>query len=169
MQTKLSKIGLGICASDFAAVMSTPFGKLGIRCNRQHVQELVFLPPSYLAQEAINPLAKRVIQQVERYLENPTAPFNLPLQKVGTSFQHHVWREIIQIPVGGICTYGGLAKKLQSAPRAVGQACGANYFPLIIPCHRVVSANGLGGFAYHDVGFHLSIKRWLLKHEGISI
>jgi methylated-DNA-[protein]-cysteine S-methyltransferase len=48
----------------------------------------------------------------------------------------------------------------------VGQACGSNPVPLVVPCHRVVAAGGLGGFAHHAEGFHLEIKRWLLAHEG---
>jgi methylated-DNA-[protein]-cysteine S-methyltransferase len=57
---------------------------------------------------------------------------------------------------------------LKNAPRAVGQACGANPFPLVIPCHRVVATGGLGGFSRHGGGFLLDVKRWLLRHEGIA-
>ena len=57
---------------------------------------------------------------------------------------------------------------LQSAPRAVGQACGSNYFPLVIPCHRVVAAKGLGGFAHHSSGYLIEVKRWLLQHETLA-
>ena len=63
-------------------------------------------------------------------------------------------------------TYGKLAADLGSAPRAVGQACGANPFPLIVPCHRVTSAAGLGGFANAREGWLLEVKRWLLAFEG---
>ena len=63
-----------------------------------------------------------------------------------------------------------IARGLQSMPRAVGQACGQNWFPIVIPCHRVVAANGLGGFAHHgEEGFHLGVKRWLLRHEGAML
>ena len=58
-----------------------------------------------------------------------------------------------------------LARELASSARAVGQACGANHIPIIIPCHRVVSKAGIGGFAHHRDGYELEIKRWLLKHE----
>ena len=60
-----------------------------------------------------------------------------------------------------------MARQLGSAPRAIGQACGNNFFPLVIPCHRVTAAGGLGGFAHSaDDGFLLGVKRWLLAHEG---
>jgi methylated-DNA-[protein]-cysteine S-methyltransferase len=64
-------------------------------------------------------------------------------------------------------TYGDLARMLKSAPRPVGGACGSNPIPLIVPCHRVVAANGeLGGFMHSRARLPLSIKRWLLHHEG---
>jgi methylated-DNA-[protein]-cysteine S-methyltransferase len=81
-----------------------------------------------------------------------------------------VWTAISAIPRGDVRTYGAIAKAIRSAPRAVGQACGANWFPLVIPCHRVTASGGLGGFSHHDdeTGFHLSVKRWLLAHEGVK-
>ncbi len=74
------------------------------------------------------------------------------------------------IPRGAVRTYGHLAKVIGSHPRAVGQACGANWFPLVIPCHRVTASGGLGGFSNQndENGFHLSVKRWLLRHEGAT-
>ena len=94
----------------------------------------------------------------------------MPLRPSGTAFQRRVWEQIAAIPNGQTRSYGRLAKDLKNAPRAVGQACGANWFPLVIPCHRVTAAGGLGGFASSDDenGFHLSVKRWLLRHEGAT-
>jgi methylated-DNA-[protein]-cysteine S-methyltransferase len=75
---------------------------------------------------------------------------------------------IRQIPLGDVLTYGSVAKKIQSAPRAVGGACGANPYPLIVPCHRVVGVNSIGGFAGEDrEGYHRQIKIWLLHHEKV--
>jgi methylated-DNA-[protein]-cysteine S-methyltransferase len=77
-----------------------------------------------------------------------------------------VWKEIAAIPQRETRTYGEVAKALHNAPRAVGQACGANPFPLVVPCHRVIAAGGeLGGFARNGGAFMLDIKRWLLAHE----
>jgi methylated-DNA-[protein]-cysteine S-methyltransferase len=72
------------------------------------------------------------------------------------------------IPRGKVFTYGQVARNLATAPRAVGQACGANWFPIIIPCHRIIATGGLGGFSNHsdERGFYLGVKRWLLAHEG---
>ena len=90
----------------------------------------------------------------------------LSVWAVGASARR-VWAEIATIPSGKTHTYGQLAKSLKNAPRAVGQACGANPYPVVVPCHRVLAANGrLGGFAGHTDGFLLDVKRWLLAHEG---
>ena len=95
--------------------------------------------------------------------------FALPLKPVGTRYQRRVWEKIAEIPSGRVRSYGEVAKDIRSGPRAVGQACGANYFPLAIPCHRVIASGGIGGFARNDDGFHIAIKRWLLAHEGIRL
>jgi len=154
----------------FSAIVPAPFGAIGVRSNGTLVQELVYLPPSFSAQEPADALAERAVAQVERYLREPDFRFDLPLAEVGTAFQRRVWGAISAIPRGEVTTYGQIAKLLRSAPRAVGQACGANWFPLVIPCHRVTASGGLGGFSNHDDlnGFHLGVKRWLLAHEGVA-
>lgn len=152
----------------FNAVIDAPFGKVGIRTDESVVREIVYLPESVRSIDPDTPLAKRAVQQIERYFERESATFDLPLAQVGTGFQHRVWDAIRAIPPGVVLTYGQVAKQIGSAPRAVGQACGANYFPLVIPCHRVVAAGGIGGFANHDDdGYFLKVKRWLLAHEGV--
>jgi methylated-DNA-[protein]-cysteine S-methyltransferase len=77
-----------------------------------------------------------------------------------------VWHALMKIPAGRPTTYGALAQRLGTAPRAVGQACGANPLPILIPCHRVVAAGGLGGFMHAASGAPLDVKTWLLAHEG---
>ena len=154
----------------FSAIVAAPFGAVGIRTEASLLQELVYLPPSFEARAAGNALAEQVATQVSRYLDDPDYHFDLPMPDIGTAFQRRVWQAIAAIPRGQVLTYGQIAKQLRSAPRAVGQACGANWFPLLIPCHRVTAAGGLGGFAHHDdaTGFHLGVKRWLLAHEGAA-
>ena len=154
----------------FSAVMKTPFGALGIRSGAGIVQEFVFLPAHFAATPATDAAAEQACRQIERYLHAPDYRFDLPLAVVGTHFQQRVWAAIAAVPRGHTTTYGAIAKILRTAPRAVGQACGANWFPLVIPCHRVTAMGGLGGFAHHDDtgGFHLGVKRWLLAHEGAA-
>lgn len=159
-------------ASDslFSAIVPTPFGAIGIRTEAGALCELVYLPPRFDEKPPQDKLSERASRQVKRYFADPDFCFDLPLVETGTAFQRKVWQVIAAIPRGDVLTYGEVAKLIQSAPRAVGQACGSNWFPLIIPCHRVIAAGGLGGFAHHDdeTGFHLGVKRWLLQHEGVA-
>lgn len=150
----------------FDAVLATPFGKLGIRTEADALAEISFLPDGVRPRAPVTVLAARANAQVERYLRDPDFRFRLPLQPVGTPFQRRVWDAIAAIPRGRTRRYGDIARDLGSAPRAVGQACGGNPYPLVIPCHRVVSASGVGGFAHAEDGYLLRIKRWLLAHEG---
>lgn len=156
----------------FAAILPTPFGAIGIQTNINAVSGVVFLPQGTKTKEPESALAAQAVQQVRQYLASPDFHFNLPLAKSGTAFQRRVWHEIAATPTGKTATYGTIAQRLQSAPRAVGQACGANPCPLITPCHRIVRTGGaLGGFSgqHDDAHFLLSVKRWLLAHEGIQI
>ena len=84
----------------------------------------------------------------------------------GTAFQRRVWQALCKIPAGAPLTYGQLAQKLGTAPRPIGGACGANPIPIIVPCHRVVSASGLGGFMRTRYLGSLNVKSWLLAHEA---
>ncbi|WP_136417721.1 methylated-DNA--[protein]-cysteine S-methyltransferase [Herbaspirillum sp. ST 5-3] len=154
----------------FSAIVEAPFGAIGVRTEPGVLRELVYLPKSFHEKAPTDALSEQVARQVEQYLEDPDFQFDLPLAEVGTAFQHRVWQAISAIPRGDVVTYGQIAKQIRSAPRAVGQACGANWFPLIIPCHRVTASGGLGGFSNHDeeTGFHVGVKRWLLAHEGVE-
>ena len=150
----------------YQAIVAAPGFALGVRCDDEEIIEIEFIEPRP-EQAPANPLAAEAARQLRAYLAYPAFQFGLPLRPSGTAFQRRVWGEIAAIPHGVTLTYGQVAKNLRNAPRAVGQACGANPFPLVVPCHRVVAAGGgLGGFARHGGGFLLDIKRWLLKHEG---
>lgn len=155
--------------ASFQAVLPTPFGAFGIRTTSETVGEILYLPPGTRAQSAQSALAEEAARQIARYLEDPDYRFQLPLHAVGTPFQQRVWTEIVAIPCGQVARYGDLARRLGSAAQAVGQACGANPFPPVIPCHRVVAAAGIGGFANHRDGFLIAAKRWLLTHEKCAI
>ena len=154
----------------FSAIVAAPFGAVGIRTEAGSVRELVYLPPHFAEKDARDAAAELAAQQVTQYLVDPDFVFSLPLMEAGSAYQQRVWAAVSAIARGTVRTYGQVARDIGSAPRAVGQACGANWFPLVIPCHRVTAAGGLGGFANHDDehGFHLSVKRWLLRHEGAS-
>jgi methylated-DNA-[protein]-cysteine S-methyltransferase len=153
---------------DFQARLRTPFALLGIRVEDEELAEIVFLARDGEALSPRHRLAERVCAQVERYVDDPDFRFDLPLARSGTPFQRRVWSRIAAIGPGRTRSYGELARELGSAPRAVGQACGANPLPLVVPCHRVLAASGIGGFAHRRAGFQLEAKRWLLAHEGAA-
>lgn len=153
-------------ASDYQAVVSPPSFSLGIRCSDDEILAIDYLEPrAPLAPKGL--LAKEAVRQLTAYLKQPNFVFGLPLAPAGTGFQRRVWSSIAEIPSGRTRTYSELAAALGSGPRAVGNACGANPYPLVVPCHRVVAVQGLGGFARQRGGFLLDVKRWLLAHEGV--
>jgi methylated-DNA-[protein]-cysteine S-methyltransferase len=122
--------------------------------------------PSGASSEPPFGLAAEAAAQLTRYFGDPTFRFDLPLAVNGTLFQRRVWDAIAAIPCGTTRRYGELAEALDAPARAIGQACGDNRLPIVIPCHRVIGADGLGGFAHATGGFPTSVKRWLLEHEG---
>jgi methylated-DNA-[protein]-cysteine S-methyltransferase len=150
----------------YQAVISAAGFSLGVCCDEEQIHRIAFLPPRP-AVAARNALAGEAAGQLAAYLADAEFVPALPLHPAGTPFQRRVWQQIAAIPTHQTRTYGEIAKALHNAPRAVGQACGANPFPVIVPCHRVVAtAGGLGGFAGQRAGFLLDVKRWLLAHEG---
>jgi methylated-DNA-[protein]-cysteine S-methyltransferase len=150
---------------DYQAKLTAPFGVLGIRCDDRALLGIDFLPMTIRPQRASSAFANAVCEQLLDYFKSPDIQFTVPLNASGTTHQKKVWQAMLNIPRGETRSYGKLAAELESGAQAVGQACGANPIPIIIPCHRVVSKAGLGGFMRHASGASLDIKRWLLKHE----
>jgi methylated-DNA-[protein]-cysteine S-methyltransferase len=109
-----------------------------------------------------DPVLEEAARQLRQYFAGERTDFDLPMQPHGTQFQKRVWSAMLEIPCGKTATYGGLARQLESAPRAIGGACGRNPLPIVIPCHRVVGGAGKGG--YSGLG-GLTTKDWLLNHE----
>jgi len=151
----------------YQAKLKVPFGVLGIRCTGDALTGIDFLSAGEKPQRATSAFAKTVCEQLLRYLENPDAQFSVPLELNGTPHQQKVWQTMLDTPRGQTRSYGELAAELKSCAQAVGQACGANPIPIIVPCHRIVCKAGLGGFMCHASGDPLDIKRWLLAHERV--
>ncbi len=156
-------------------LINAPFGfvSVAIEANQLLVDLLPqrALPPlSSFCQprEIKNTILRQACEQIEQYLKEASQNFSQSLcQQAGTAFQKRVWQAIVDIPLGQTASYEQIAKKIGSGSRAVANACGANKIPLIVPCHRVVAKNGLGGFMQGcEDGSH--IKRWLLAHENVS-
>lgn len=118
--------------------------------------------------DAETPMAREVVRQLEGYFQGPDWQFDLPLDlTTGTDFQQRLWRALCGVPAGSTDTYGHLASRLNSGAQAIGQACRRNPVPLVVPCHRIVSKQGMGGYAGQVAGEKLRIKQALLAHEGM--
>ncbi|MBD3671530.1 MAG: methylated-DNA--[protein]-cysteine S-methyltransferase [Gammaproteobacteria bacterium] len=116
-----------------------------------------------------NGYEERLSRQFVDYFDDPSRPFSLQLAPEGTDFQRRVWEALRTIKSGDIARYGELAWQLSSSPRAIGNACRRNPIAILIPCHRVVAATGIGGFAGTRSGPHIDQKLRLLQHEGVSL
>lgn len=149
----------------FDVTVDFPRMKVAVKTRDERIVEIRYLPLSAKSISPANALAARAADQLREYLANPDAKFDLPLDVEGTPFQLALWQALRRIPRGRTRTYGELAKELNGEARAVGQACGDNRLPVVIPCHRVVAADGIGGFAHATGGYLLEAKRWLLAHE----
>ena len=152
------------------AIIKTPFTKMELKFESGILVAVDLFSQKKLLRPKSDK-AKYICHQVNDYCAKrlPNLAFDIELRTKGTLFQQKVWRALRSIPVGQVMTYGELAKQLKTSARAVGNACRANPVPLIIPCHRVISKSGLGGFAGSRNGVSLNIKSWLLDHEGVSV
>lgn len=112
---------------------------------------------------------KRIARELTTYFGDAAAPLDWPLHFSGSEFQQRVWQALRAIPVGSVRTYGELAGEVGGCAQAVGNACRQNPIPIYIPCHRVVAKTGIGGFAGKTAGPHIELKRWLLRHEGVTL
>ena len=117
---------------------------------------------SLLKQQKKSTLAKKIDRQLNLYFEGKLQKFQIPIYNRGTDFQRSVWRALQKIPWGHTKQYHQIAKELKKAKayRAVGNSCGKNPFLIVVPCHRVLSCSGLGGFA-----LGLQTKKYLLNLE----
>jgi len=153
----------------FDVTVDFPKMKVGVATRDGRVTEIRYLPLASSAVSPRNALAERAALQLEAYRRDPDSRFDLPVVIEGSPLQKAVWQAMCAIPRGKTRTYGDVAREVGAHfpvdARAVGQACGDNRLPIVIPCHRVVAADGLGGFAHATGGYLLEAKRWLLLHE----
>jgi methylated-DNA-[protein]-cysteine S-methyltransferase len=150
--------------------LDTPVGRLLLARDEAGVRQIRFEGPAKAGPYVPPPPGihddaafEDVVAQLTEYFEGRRRQFDLPLAPEGTPFQRRVWNALLDIPYGETISYGQLASRIgqKSASRAVGLANGSNPLPIVIPCHRVIGANGkLTGY-----GGGLAIKERLLAHE----
>ena len=148
--------------------LDSPIGRLVLECDGD-VLIGIWLPPATGRRSRdmgdVPPVLKETATQLEEYFAGERTDFDVPMELDGTAFQRAVWNELTRIPYGETISYGELARRVgrPKGPRAVGQANGRNPIPIIVPCHRVLASNGIGGY-----GGGLPMKRALLAVEGVS-
>jgi methylated-DNA-[protein]-cysteine S-methyltransferase len=147
-----------------STVIDTPIGALGVVASGQGLQSVVFGGRGVRA-EGRSAVLDETVAQLDSYFSGELVAFDLPLELHGTDFQRSCWLALASIPYGRTVSYGEQARRLglgRDAARAVGAANGQNPLPIVLPCHRVIGADGsLTGF-----GGGLPTKRFLLEHEG---
>jgi len=151
----------------YQAIIDSPIPgvpSLGIRLQGEQAVEIDFLFRH--RKERVDVAAAEVVALLRDYLYRARDPGQVSALPFGTPFQQRIWHELSIIPFGETRSYGELATRLGSSARAVAGACRRNPLPLLIPCHRVVAKNGLGGFMGKLTGPAVAIKAWLLQHEG---
>ncbi|MBQ6596125.1 MAG: methylated-DNA--[Lentisphaeria bacterium] len=146
--------------------VETPLGRVVLVAGERAVEELL-LPetsPAETIPERRTHLLCRAEKELQEYFRGERRDFDLPLAPAGTPFQQRVWQELCRIPYGRTVSYGEIARRigLPKGPRAIGQANHRNPIPILIPCHRVIAAQGAPG----GYGGGLDIKIRLLKLEG---
>ena len=141
----------------------TPVGKLTIR---EEGGAIVAIGWHDGGADTPTPLLNEAVRQLQAYFRGEITAFDLPLKPSGTDFDQKVWQAMRDIPPGETRSYADLAHAVGSAPRAIGGACGRNPIPIVIPCHRVLSRGGIGGYSG---GEGLPTKRHLLALEGAAV
>lgn len=154
----------------YQASIATPFAHLGLRVIDNRLAAIDFIS----ATQEIEPddaFSADVRERIRQFLDDPLAHKRLaiPCLLTGTPFQRSVWKALNRIPVGSVVTYGEMARRLGTSARAIGNACRSNPIPVVVPCHRVVSAAGAGGYAGDTGGDMIRFKTWLLQHEGVVL
>ena len=140
--------------------LSTPLGPITLTDEAGVITRLDWTA----APDDPSDLTREAARQLAAYFARHLTRFDLPLD-FGTGFAAQVRRAMVAIPLGQTRTYGDLSREIGAPAQAIGQACGANPIPILIPCHRILGAHSLGGFSAKG---GVETKVWLLKHEGAA-
>lgn len=145
-------------------VIDSPIGKIAVFAENEKIIRIELKTKERADSVITEKILLKAKEQLLEYFSGKRTDFELEFEFSGTDFQKSVWRELLKIPFGKTKTYGEIAKAIgkPKAGRAVGSSCNKNPLPLIVPCHRVIGANGkLTGFACGT-----KTKEWLLNHEA---
>ena len=151
----------------YTTYYQSPIGKIKVAGTENYISELLFQDNNDISAQPDNTtmpaMILQAIEQLIQYFHGERRQFDLPINQIGTSFQKEVWNQLMSIPYGRTISYLELARRLgdHKATRAVASANGKNNVCIIVPCHRVIGANG------ELVGYSGGLwrKKWLLEHE----
>lgn len=145
-------------SSSFTCSFETPVGVLSLWITNGKLISLNILSNKTQTNMPSDEVSLHLKNQLLNYFQNSRHKFDIEISLIGTKFQLKVWEELVKINIGQTISYGELAKKINSHPRAVAQACKRNPIPIIIPCHRVVAKQGLGGYNGATDGAMIDLK-----------
>ena len=154
------------------ARIDSPIGRIEVLSDGHAITSLAIerdgLLPHDEEPEQTDEVLERAVVQLREYFAGDRRDFDLPVELAGTAFQRAVWEQLVQLQWGEVVSYGdlGQATGRPTAGRAVGGAVGANPIPIIVPCHRVLGADGR--ITGYSGGEGIPTKSWLLDHEGIA-
>ena len=145
-------------------VIASPVGAIAISASEETIVSIDWLGDSAGPEPSSHPLLEEAAAQLTAYFDGKLTDFDLPLEPKSTKRGNELRDAIIAVPYGETASYGEVARKASSGPRAIGQACQRNPLPIVVPCHRVIAAGGKIG--YYSGGDGIPTKRYLLNHES---
>ena len=152
--------------------IESPIGRIALQGDAEAVTRLEIATAGRLSTDGLpdapTPVLRRAAVELREYFAKKRTDFTVPVRAEGTPFQEAIWKQLTQIPFGGVRGYGDLGRETgrATAGRAVGGAVGANPVPLLIPCHRVLASDAR--ITGYSAGDGIATKVWLLDHEGIT-
>jgi len=149
------------------ALLASPIGTIHVEADEHWIRAIRILPtgePFTVTEDPKDGALGEAVHQLRAYFDQRFTAFDLPLAPAASARGAALRDAIIAIPAGDMLSYGALARLAGSAPRAIGQACARNPFPIVVPCHRVVGSGGAIG--HYSAGRGIITKTWLLDHES---
>lgn len=146
----------------YTAAYFSPVGYIVVRANDHFVQS-ISIADNFHESISSNHITVEAMIQLSAWFEGDFRNFSLPLEPAKTPRGNDLRTALREIPYGTVASYGEIARAAASSPRAVGQACRHNPFPIVVPCHRVTSAGGMIG--NYSAGKGIATKSWLIRHE----
>ena len=145
-------------------IIASPIGAIAISASDDALVSIDMLDDSVRPEQSAHPLLNEAARQIDAYFAGALEQFDLPLEPASTPRGNELRAAVIAIPYGEAQSYGEVARRADSGPRAIGRVCSHNPLPIVVPCHRVIAAGGKIG--YYSGGKGISTKRYLLNLEN---